>query len=214
MKKRPQNVPNSLDSFSIRLEEKQDYKKVEYLTREAFWDLYRPGCSEHLIVHKIREVPAFVKELSYIACDDDNVIGNIIYSKAKVVNDENKEFEVLCMGPLGVLPPFQKKGIGSLLMNSSIKKTRELGFKAIVTFGNPKYYQRFGFVNAKNYGITTSSGENFDAFMALELFDGALDGITGKFYEDNVFKIEDEELEVFEREFPYKEKHITDTQFK
>jgi predicted N-acetyltransferase YhbS len=205
-------MENKKKNISIRLEEKQDYKKVEYLTREAFWDLYRPGCSEHLIVHKIREVPAFVKELSYIACDDDAVLGNIIYSKAKVVHDESKEFEVLCMGPFGVLPPFQKKGIGLLLMNYSIKKARELGFKAIVIFGDPKYYQRFGFVNARNYGITTPSGESFDVFMVLELFDGALDGITGKFYADTVFEVKDEELEVFEKEFPYKEKHVTDTQ--
>ena len=201
-------------NISIRSEEERDYKKVEYLTREAFWDLYHPGCTEHLIVHKLRKVPAFVKELNYVACDGDSVVGNIIYSKAKVVNSENKEFEVLCMGPIGVLPSFQKKGIGSMLMNRSIKKARELGFKAIIIFGNPKYYQRFSFVNAKNYGITTASGENFDAFMALELFDGALDGITGKYYEDQVFKTDDKELEAFERGFPYKEKHITDTQFK
>jgi predicted N-acetyltransferase YhbS len=200
-------------NVSIRLEEEKDYKNVEHLTREAFWDIYRPGCNEHLIVHKIRKVPEFVKELSFVACDDDNVIGNIIYSKAKVVNDENKEFEVLCMGPLGVLPSFQRKGIGSLLMNYSIAKARELGFKAILIFGNPKYYQRFGFIKTEKYGIKTSSGENFDAFMALELFDGALNGITGEFYADKVFEIEDEELEIFEREFPYKEKHITDTQF-
>lgn len=201
-------------NISIRLEEEKDYKNIEHLTREAFWDIYRPGCCEHLIVHKIRKVPAFVKELSYIACNDDSIIGNIIYSKAKVINDENKEFEVLCMGPLGILPSFQRKGIGSLLMNYSIEKAKELGFKAIIIFGNPNYYQRFGFTNAEKYGIKTSSGENFDAFMALELFDGALNGITGRFYEDKVFEIEDEELEIFEREFPYKEKHITDTQFK
>jgi predicted N-acetyltransferase YhbS len=115
-------------NISIRLEEERDYKKVELLTREAFWDLYRPGCCEHLFVHKIRKVPAFIKELSYVACDGDNVVGNIIYSKAKVVNNESKEFEVLCMGPIGVLPSFQKKGIGSMLMDHSIKKARELGF--------------------------------------------------------------------------------------
>ena len=201
-------------NVSIRLEEEKDYKNVEHLTREAFWDLYRPGCFEHLIVHKIRKVPAFVKELSYVACDDDSIIGNIIYSKAKVINDEDKEFEVLCMGPLGVLPFFQRKGIGSLLLNYSIEKARELGFKAVIIFGNPNYYQRFGFINAEKYGIKTSSGENFDAFMALELFNGALNGITGKYYDDKVFEIDNEELEIFEREFPYKEKHITDTQFK
>ncbi|HYH01698.1 MAG TPA: N-acetyltransferase [Bacillota bacterium] len=201
-------------NVSIRLEEEKDYRRVEHLTREAFWDLYRPGCSEHLIVHKIRKVPAFVKELSYVACDGDQVMGNIIYSKAKVINAAGQAFEVLCMGPLGVVPSFQGKGIGSLLMNHSIEKARELGFKAIVIFGNPQYYQRFGFVNAEKYGIKTSSGENFDAFMVLELFDGALNGVTGKFAEDEVFEVADEELEIFEREFPYKEKHITDTQLK
>lgn len=201
-------------NVSIRLEEAKDYRAVEELTREAFWDIYRPGCCEHLIVHKLRKTPAFVKELSYLACDETSIIGSIIYSRAKVVNAENKEFEVLCMGPLSVFPSWQGKGIGSLLMNYSIEKAKELGFKAIIIFGNPKYYQRFGFKNAEQYGITTSSGENFDPFMALELFEGALTGITGKYYEDKVFEINDEELEVFEREFPYKEKHIRDGQLK
>ncbi len=201
-------------NVSIRLEAAEDYRAVEELTREAFWDIYRPGCCEHLIVHKLRETPAFVRELSYLACNDESIIGSIIYSRAKVVNEENKEFEVLCMGPLSVLPSLQGKGIGSLLMNYSIAKAREFGFKAVIIFGNPKYYQRFGFRNAEQHGITTSSGENFDAFMALELFKGALTEITGKYYEDKVFEINDEELEVFEREFPYKEKHIRDSQLK
>lgn len=198
----------------IRLEEENDFRNVEHITREAFWDVYRPGCCEHLVVHKIRKVPAFIKELSYVACEDDKVVGNIIYSRAKVVNQENKEFEVLCMGPLGVLPSCQGKGIGSLLMNYTIQKAKEQGFKAIIIFGNPDYYRRFGFVNAEKYGIQTSSGENFDAFMALEQFDGALDGINGKFYDDKVFDVKDEELEVFDKGFPYKEKHVTDTQLK
>ena len=104
-------------NISIRLEKENDYRVVEYLTREAFWNLYKPGCDEHLIVHKIRKVPAFIKELSLDACDNDRIVGNIIYSKAKVINDENKKSEVLCMGPIGVLPSYQGKGIGSLLMN-------------------------------------------------------------------------------------------------
>ena len=203
-----------MKTFTIRPEEEKDYRAVEELTREAFWDLYHPGCCEHLIVHKIRTVPAFVKELSYVACDGQTVIGNIIYSRAKVVDGQDQAFEVLCMGPIGVLPAFQKKGVGSELMHCTIEKARALGFKAIILFGNPAYYQRFGFVNAQKYGITTPTGENFDAFMALELFEGALEGIGGKFYGDPVFEINAEELDVFEKGFPYKEKHVTDTQFK
>lgn len=201
-------------NISIRLEEEDDYRHVESMTREAFWNVYKPGCDEHLLVHKIRKVPAFVKELSLVACDDDKIVGNIIYSKAKVINGGNKEFEVLCMGPIGVLPPCQGQGIGSLLMNYSIAKAKQLGYKAIIIFGNPDYYHRFGFINAKEYGIQTSSGENFEEFMALELYDGGLNGISGKFYEDKVFTIEKDELEIFEKEFPPKEKRVTDTQLK
>lgn len=198
----------------IRLEEEADYRDVEYMTREAFWNVYRPGCVEHLIVHKIRKVPAFIKELSFVACDSDRIVGNIIYSKAKVINNDNKEFEVLCMGPIGVLPSYQGQGIGSMLMNDSIKKAKQLGYRAVIIFGNPKYYHRFGFKNAKEYGIQTSSGENFEAFMALELYDGGLDGVSGKYHEDKVFEIGKEELEAFEKQFPYKEKCVTDTQLK
>lgn len=201
-------------SISIRLEEENDYKAVEYMTREAFWDVYKPGCDEHLIVHKIRKVPAFLKELSFVACDEDKIVGNIIYSKAKVINNENKEFEVLCMGPIGVLPSYQRQGIGSLLMNYSIEKAKQLGNKAILIYGNPNYYHRFGFINAKEYGIQTPSGENFEEFMALELYDGGLNGISGKCYEDAVFETEKDELEIFEKQFPYKKKHVTDTQLK
>lgn len=201
-------------SISIRLERESDFRNVEHMTREAFWDIYKPGCDEHLVVHKIRQVSAFVKELDFVACDKDRIVGNIIYSKAKVINDESKEFEVLCMGPLTVLPTCQRQGIGSLLMNYSIEEAKQLGYRAVVIFGDPNYYHRFGFINAKEYGIQTSSGENFEAFMALELYAGGLNGISGKYYEDEAFKIDKEELEVFEKEFPHKEKHVTDTQLK
>ena len=201
-------------NISIRLEEEDDYRPVESLTREAFWNLYKPGCNEHLLVHKIRKVPAFVKELSLVACDGDKIVGNIIYSKAKVINGENKEFEVLCIGPIGVLPAYQKQGIGSLLMNHSLEKAKQLGYKAIIIFGNPDYYHRFGFVDARECGIQTAWGENFSAFMALELYKGSLNGISGKFYADKVFKIDEDELEIFEKEFPPREKRVTDTQLK
>lgn len=84
-------------NISIRHEEEKDFRIIEELTREAFWDLYKPGCDEHLVVHNMRNVPAFVKELDFVACDDDKIVGYIMYSKAKIINDENKEFEVLCM---------------------------------------------------------------------------------------------------------------------
>lgn len=192
--------------ISIRPEEESDYRAVENLTREAFWDVYKSGCDEHLVVHNLRKTPAFIKELSFVARDKDKIVGSIIYSKARVVKDENMEFEVLCMGPIGVLPSYQRQGIGSLLMRHSIEKAKQSGYKAIIIFGNPDYYHRFGFRNAGEYGIQTSWGGNLEAFMALELCVGGLNGISGKYYEDEAFKVDKDELEAFERGFPYKEK--------
>ena len=113
--------------ITIRLEKENDYRIVEYLTREAFWNLYKPGCVEHLLIHKMRKVPAFVKELSFVAVAEEKIVGNIVYSKAKILNSTNKEFEVLCMGPVGVLPSYQGQGIGSRLITYSIAKARQLG---------------------------------------------------------------------------------------
>lgn len=200
-------------SIIIRLENKNDYLEVEHLTREAFWDLYHPGCSEHLVVHNIRKSSSFIPELDFVALLDDKIVGNIIYSKSTVVDKDNHAYEVITFGPLSVLPSFQKQGIGSALIAHTKKLAQTMGYKAIIIFGNPVYYHRFGFENAANFAISTAEGANFEAFMALELSKGGLQGITGRFYADPAFDVNQEELGSFEKKFPYKEKHITDTQF-
>lgn len=203
-----------MENIIIRLERPEDYREVENLTREAFWDLYHPGCSEHFVIHQLRQVPAFVKELDFVAGDGEKIVGSIFYSKAKVVNEQNQEFVVLCLGPVAVLPEYQKKGIGSKLIKQSLEKARSLGYRAVFLFGNPEYYHPFGFKNAKEFGIQTAQGENLEPFMALELSEGGLNGIHGKFFYDPVFEPKNEEVELFDKEFPHKEKHITDTQLK
>ncbi len=200
-------------NITIRLETERDYKEVEHLTREAFWDMFQPGCHEHLVSHQLRKVSSFVEALDFVALDDDQIVGNIMYTKAEVRNEQGESFEVLCMGPLSVLPDYQGKKIGSQLMMHSIEVAKALGYGAIIIFGHPKYYHRFGFVSAERFGIQTSKGENFDAFMALELYEGALDGVSGRFYEDPAFKVQKEDLEAFEKQFPYKEKKRTDKLF-
>lgn len=199
-------------NLSISLETAADFRVIENLTREAFWDVYKPGCNEHLLVHKLRSREAFVRELDLVVGDDDVIIANIIYSRARVVNDAGQESEVLCMGPVSVLPSYQRQGIGSMLIKYSLELARQYDYKGVILFGNPDYYHRFGFVNAGKYGIRTSEGANFEPFMALELSPGSLDGISGKFYEDAAFQIDPAELEEFEKQFPYREKHVTDTQ--
>lgn len=201
-------------NISIRLENENDFKAVENITREAFWDLYKPGCNEHLVAHKLRKTDVFVKELDFVALDSEKIVGNIMYSIAKVINENNIEFNILCMGPLSVLPSYQGQGIGTLLMNHSINVAKELGYSGIVIFGNPNYYHRFGFENAEKYNIQTPWGTNFEEFMALELRPDSLSGVSGKFYACSVFDTSDEELDEFEKQFSYKEKHVTDTQLK
>lgn len=200
-------------NITICPEKAKDYFETEYITREAFWDVYHPGCMEHLVLHNLRLASGFVRELDLVACDGERIVGNVVCSKAKVIN-EKQEFEVLSMGPLAVLPEYQGKGIGSLLIKAAINKARELGYKGIVICGNPAYYHRFGLMNAEKFGIRTAGDENFDYFMALELAEGSLQGITGNFYEDEAFNVNEKDIEEFDKAFPYKEKHVTATQLK
>jgi len=198
-------------NVTLRPEEEKDYNSVENLTREAFWNVYTPGCDEHLLIHNIRNKKVFIKELDYVAVYNDEIIGNIVYAKAKIIGI-NKEYDVITFGPVSVLPAYQKKGIGKKLIEHTIAKSKEMGFNAVIIYGNPKYYERFGFKNSKEYKITDMEGNYNDALMALELYPGALNNINGKFFEGEAYKIDKKELEIFEKNFPYKEKLVLDTQ--
>lgn len=198
--------------ITLRLEEEKDLRTVENLTREAFWNVYRPGCIEHFVLHKLRSSPAFIKELDLVAELDGKIVGNIVYSKAVIVDDADAKHEVIGFGPLSVLPACQRQGIGAKLIEHTAEIAKEMGFKAIIIFGDPSYYHRFGFENAEKFDIHTAEGENFDPFMAKELYAGSLQGITGRFLEDAAFNVKQEEFELYDKEFPPKEKQVTDTQ--
>jgi predicted N-acetyltransferase YhbS len=196
--------------IKLRLEEEKDYSTVENLTREAFWNSYKPGCDEHLLIHNIRNSKEFIKELDYVAIYNNEIVGNIVYVKSKIISTI-KEYDVLTFGPISVLPIYQKRGIGKKLIEHTIKKANEMEFKTIIIYGNQKYYERFGFRNTREYGITDMEGNYNDALMVLELFPGVLENINGKFFEGEIYKIDKEELEAFEKRFPYKEKLVLDT---
>jgi predicted N-acetyltransferase YhbS len=204
----------NITDLIIRPENTNDYREVENLTREAFWDLYKPGCDEHLIVHKMRDSSDFIQELDLVAVLDNKIVGNIIYSRAKVVDDNNRKYEVIMFGPVSVLPTLQNKGIGSVLIKKTLDMARNLGYKGVFIYGNPGYYHRFGFENAAKFGITTPDGTNFEEFMGLELFKDSLKGLSGKLYYSSLFEVSQADLEEFEKGFPFKEKHVTDTQLK
>lgn len=189
----------------LRLETPDDYRTVEELTREAFWGFTHPTCDEHYLVHLLRNAPAFVPELDYVAEADGKLVGNVMYSKAKVIDSGGSEHGVLTFGPLSVLPECWNSGVGSALMRHTIAEARRLGYRAIIFYGHPDYYPRFGFRSAGAFNITTPDGKNFDALMAMPLYNDALEGISGAFHEDPVFAIKAEEAEEYNRKFPHKE---------
>jgi len=192
----------------------EDFKITENITRETFWNLYIPGCNEHLVLNKLRVSKNYIKELDLVAVFENEIIGHIISTKAKVVDSLNNEHEILCVGPLSVLNEFQKNGIGSKLLNESIKVAKESGFSGMILFGNPEYYHRFGFENAEKYQIATKDNLNFEPFMALEIQENSLANVNGRFFEDEAFSVDENELIEFEKQFPFKEKLVTETQFK
>lgn len=193
--------------INIRKETLADYRIVEELTREAFWgSMEHPTCDgEHLIVHKLRNLPSFVEDLDFVAEVEGRIAGHIIYSLAKVVMPDNREIEVLNFGPISVHPDYKRLGVGSALMRHSIAEAARLGYRAIIFYGHPDYYPRFGFRRAGRYGIVSSGGESLDALMAMELYDGALNGIAGRYIEDKVYEVDAEEMAEFEKGFPHKE---------
>jgi len=195
----------------LRPEEEKDYNSVEILTREAFWNVYKPGCDEHLLIHNIRNKKEFIKELDYVAVFNNEIIGNIVYARAKIIGIK-EEYDIITFGPVSVLPAYQKKGIGKKLIEHTITKSKEMGFKAIIIYGNPKYYEKFAFKNSKEYKITDMEGNYNDALMALELYPNSLKNINGKFFEGEAYKVDKKELEIFEKYFPYKEKLVLETQ--
>jgi len=181
-----------MESLIIRLEEPKDYRTVEELTRAAFNNPGRIersqiGCPmEHHIVHSLRKKDG-IMELNFVAEMDRKIVGHIIYSNAYILQPNNSRVDVLNFGPISVLPELQKMGIGSALMKHSIQEAKKLGYGAILFFGHPEYYPRFGFVEAKNYGITDCDGENYPGFMAMELIEGYLKSVSGKFIEADIY---------------------------
>ena len=190
----------------IQRANKKDFLITENITREAFWNLYKPGCDEHLILHQLRESSSYIEELDLIAMYEGEIIGHIISTKVKVIDNQNKEHEVLCVGPFSVSPSSQNKGIGTKLVKYSISEAKKMGFNGMILFGNPDYYHRFGFRNAKEYEITTKDNQNLEPFMALELQENGLDNVKGRFFEDEAFTIKEDELIEYENNFPVKEK--------
>ncbi len=196
----------------IRQECATDYRTVEESTREAFWNVHVPGCSEHLLVHRLRDHEDFIPELDFVAVVGDDLVGNIMYSRGRVTCADGGEHSVLTLGPVSVLPKYQRQGVGSALIEHSIRAARAMGYEAILIYGDPEYYHRFGFCPAEAFSITNAEGRFHPALQALELRAGVLAGIRGGFCESPVYHLDEKEVAAFDASFPPKEKFVTESQ--
>lgn len=189
------------DIITIRKEKKTEYHKTEEAVLRAFWNKYRMGCNEHLLVHKLRDSEVYLPELSRVAVAGDEIVGVICFARAALKNQDRIK-EVLTFGPLCVAPEWQGCGVGGLLLKETLALAKEAGYEGIIILGEPDYYPLHGFQTCDHFGITTADGKNFDAFMGIELVEGALSGFGGQFIEPEVFvDLPEEENEVFTRQF-------------
>lgn len=195
-----------MEPFMIRLECEKDFRAVENLTREAFWNHHVPGCNEHYLAHVLRESDCFLPELDFVAEAGGELIGNIMYTRANVLCDNGETFPALSFGPLSVLPEWQGKGVGGALVRHSLGRANELGYTAVLIYGDPAFYSRFGFLPAESFGIGTAGDDYMDALQALELVAGALRGKEGRFAEDHAYEVDEAAAELFDKTFSAKEK--------
>lgn len=184
--------------IKIRNEEETDYKRVEEITRKAFWNLYIPGCNEHYLVHVMRSHKDFLPELDLVIEVDNQIIGNIMYTKTKLIDEFGKEKDILTFGPVCILPEYQRKGYGKKLIEYSFEQAAALNYDTIVIFGNPNNYVSRGFKSCKKYNVCLENGTYPAAMMVKELKSDVLDGRKWIYYESPVFEIDEKEVQRFE----------------
>lgn len=192
----------------IRNETEKDYKTVEEITRKAFYNIYVPGCMEHYLVHIMRDHEDFIKELDFVIELDGKVIGNIMYTKAKLVDEAGEEKEILTFGPISILPEYQRMGYGKQLMEHSFQKARQMGYDVVVIFGNPGNYVSRGFKSSSRYHICLPDGSYPTAMLAKELRENTLDGRKWMYYESPVMQVDEKEAKDYDDSLEKMEKKV------
>ena len=201
-----------MKNIIIRREMPNDYRAVENLVREAFWNVYRPGCLEHYVLHRLRDDPAFVPELDLVMELDGCLIGQNMFMRAHIQADDGRQIPIMTMGPICIAPEYKRQGYGKILLDHSLEKAADLGCGALCFEGNILFYGKSGFTCASDFGIRyhgLPEGADASFFLCRELIPGFLDGVTGVYGPPEGYYVceqEPEAFEAFEAQFPPKEK--------
>lgn len=197
------------NDYVIRLERKEDRRTVENLVRDSFWNVYRPGCLEHYVLHRMRSYPAFISELNFVMEKDGVIIGQNVFVRAAIRADDGRTVPVAAMGPICIAPDRKRKGYGKLLLDYTLERAKEYGVKAVCFEGNIDFYGKSGFDYASKFGLRyhgLPTGDDAPFFLCKELEKGYLDGVSGEYAPPDCYDVDEAEAEAFDRDFPKKEK--------
>lgn len=200
------------NDYTIRLERKEEHRAIETLVREAFWNVYCPGCREHYVLHRLRKNSAFLPELNFVLEKDGTLIGQTVFVKAEIKTDDNRSIPIVTMGPICISPVLQRQGYGKLLLDYALEKAAGMGFGAVCFEGNIDFYGKSGFTyasekNIRYHGLPEGADATF--FLCKELQAGYLNGISGEYATPEGYFVcekEPEAFEAFEAQFPAKQK--------
>ncbi len=198
-----------MKNLTIRLETEKDYRAVESLTREAFWNVYKPGADEHYFVHMMRSHPDFIPELAFVLEMDGEIIGSIMYTKAWLEDENGEKKEILSFGPLCIAPQLQRQKLGKMLIEHSFDAARKMGYDVNINFGNPANYVGRGFVSCKKKNVSFTFKDNYPtALLVCELIPNALDGKSWMYIPSTAADCCEDivAVEAFDATFPPKEK--------
>ena len=184
--------------INIRNERETDYKIVEDITRKAFYNVYVPGCMEHYLVHIMRGHEDFIPELDFVIELDGQIVGNIMYTKAKLTDEAGAEKEIVTFGPVSILPKYQRKGYGKMLIEHSLKRAAELGYEAVVIMGSPANYVGSGFQSCRKYNVCVEKDKYPAAMLVKELKPGTLDGRLWFYSDSPVMNVDEREAQAFD----------------
>lgn len=192
------------NTIKFRQEKTTDYRETEIMLRDAFWNEFAPGCVEHYLMHNIRNNKKFISKLDIVAVIDEKIIGCVAYFEDEIQADDGQKYPILCLGPIAVAPTYQGQGIGDKLISYTCKIAKKMGYHAIILYGDPGYYSNHGFEPAKNFQIRTSENKYASVLQIRSLDNTPLK--SGKYIEDEVYNVDMELVEEFDKGFPYKKK--------